>query len=383
MAFSNDGINWTTQTLFGLPSVGAHPDVIYDANGFGGGVYKYKMWFWDPSQPLTSISAIQFSQSIDGVSWTAPVSISQNLSSPLVTGVSPGYFYHLYGPGTVIYNPLASTPNPVKPLSFPYVMFFDTSTEGFGPGTSVEQTGLAYSIDGLFWTRYGTEPVIIPSGDPLQWDGLYIYQGHTISVNGILHYFYSGSNGQPIGSDGNTTAHGIGHASSADGINWTLDPDNPIFYITDGVDWRNNRTYTPTVIFSPFCDAGSCSGCVAKMWFTGANSSDVRAIGYATLACPSLPAPNPPGNFIGVIKKNVFLNATEYILEMSWEPSPSPHVVLYRIILNGRVVGEVSSTSPLVFSTCLSSKKTAYNYQIVAVNSNGIQSSAVNIRIIK
>ncbi len=286
LAYSNDGINWTSHSTTGLPAEGAHPDVVYDANGFGGGIYNYKMWYWDPNASLSDISAIKFSESTDGVNWTTPVSISQNPSFPLVTGISPGYFYHLYGPGYVIYNP-GAVPVPGQPMTYPYVMFFDTSTEGAGPGTSVEQTGLAYSTDGLFWTRYGTVPVIIPSGDINQWDGQYIYQPSVIKVQGIYQMFYSGSNGQPIGSAGNTTAHGIGHASSTDGINWTLDSGNPIFYILDGVSWRNNRTYTPAVIFDPFCSSGNSSN-FAKMWFTGANSSDIRAIGYATMPCPSI-----------------------------------------------------------------------------------------------
>lgn len=292
LAYSDDGINWVDHSgeITGLPSVGAHPDVLYDPNHFGGGLYAYKMWFWNPNNPLTDISAIQFSQSTDGINWTTPVSISQDPTFPLVTGISPGYFYHLYGPGDVIYNSNA-TSIPGQPLTYPYTMFFDTSTEGLGPGTSVEQTGLAFSTDGLFWTRYGTEPIIIPSGNISEWDGRYIYQGSILMIDGLLHYFYSGSNGLPIGSDGNSTAHGIGHAYSTDGINWTLDPNNPIFYILDGVAWRDNRTYTPEVIFGPFCDS---NGCTAKMWFTGANSSDIRAIGFATLFIPAPPSPPPP-----------------------------------------------------------------------------------------
>ncbi len=170
-------------------------------------------------------------------------------------------------------------------MTYPYVMFFDTSTEGFGPGTSVEQTGLAYSSDGVFWTRYGTQPVIIPSGNVNELDGQYIYRPSVFKFQGVYHLFYSGSDGQPTGSDGNTTAHGIGHASSIDGINWTLDQNNPIFSISNGVSWRNNRTYTPWVIFYSFCNMGS--GNLAKMWFTGSDSSDFKAIRYATFHCPA------------------------------------------------------------------------------------------------
>lgn len=383
LAYSEDGINWVTQTLSGLPNIGAHPDVVYDSNGFGGSIYKYKMWYWDPNQSLSTIAAIQFSQSTDGVSWTTPISVTQDATFPLVTGVAGAYFYHLYGPGDVIYNPDA-TSIPGQPTTYPYVMWFDTSTEGAGPGTSVEQLGLAYSSDGLFWTRYGTEPVLIPSGNSADWDGIYRYQGHLIKVQGMYHLFYSGSNGQPIGSAGNTTAHGIGHASSTDGINWTIDADNPIFYITDGVAWRNNRTYTPTVIYYPFCEYGSCSSCVAKMWFTGANSSDVRAIGYATLPCLPLPTPAAPTNFNGVIRINKFLNRTEFVLQTSWSPSTSDYVSLYRIYRNGVIVANIKAGDPLKFSVCTTScnSQTFSGYQVAAVNINDIESSRMSLSLL-
>ncbi|MFI4956249.1 MAG: hypothetical protein ACHQAX_03470 [Gammaproteobacteria bacterium] len=288
LAYSDDGITWTPHLSVGLSTTGAHPVVVYDAHGFGGGSIHYKLWFWETTAPLTDISAIAFSESPDGVIWTPPVPVIQVPSTPLlVTGISPGYFYHLYGPGYVIYNP-HGTSTPGQPMSYPYIMYFDTSTEGLGPGTSVEQLGLAYSTDGLNWSRYGTDPVIVPSGDISQWDGQYIYHPSVIKVQGIYQMFYSGSNGQPIGSDlsnPNRTAHGIGHASSTDGIHWTLDSANPIFYILDGIPWRSNRTYAPAVIFDPFCTGGNSSN-VAKMWFSGANSSDTKAIGYATLPCP-------------------------------------------------------------------------------------------------
>lgn len=375
LAYSSDGINWTTQTITGLPASAAHPDVVYDAGGFGGGAYDYKMWFWN-SIEVTSISAIQFSQSTDGINWTAPVSISQDAGSPLVTGVSTGYFYQLYGPGDVIYN--AGNTNPIagQPLTYPYVMYFDTATEGFY-GLGIEQLGLAYSQDGLFWTRYGTEPVLLPTGNSADWDGEYTYQPSIIQVDGLWHMYYSGSNGQPIGSDGNTTAHGIGYATSTDGINWVKDP-TPIFYILDGVAWRNNRTYTPEVIFAPFCTSGSSSS-FAKMWFTGANSSDVRAIGYATMPCPG---PLAPASFTGIVKKNTFLNKTECVLFAQWPASTSSNVAYYRIYHNGVVVRTVDANSQLTFRGCNRCCKNAFTgYEISAVDNNGNESSLVPLTV--
>ena len=107
----------------------------------------------------------------------------------------------------------------------------------------------------------------------------------------------------------------------------------------------------------------------------------VPADQYTYVQAPP-PAPLPPSNFIGFIKKNKFLNKTEYVLYAKWDASPSTDVVLYRIYKNGHLVDEILAGSPLVFTTCLDSKKSANNYQVVAVNSNNLESTPVSIRIV-
>jgi hypothetical protein len=92
--------------------------------------------------------------------------------------------------------------------------------------------------------------------------------------------------------------------------------------------------------------------------------------------------PLPPSNFIGVIKENKFLNKSEYILKATWDPSPTPDVVFYRILKNGHSVGVISASSPLFFETCLDSKKAAKEYQVVAVTSSNLESPPVSIRIV-
>lgn len=278
LTYSNDGISWQAPiNLVGLPGSAAHPIVVYDKNGFGATIYKYKMWYWSGALDITSI---QFSQSTNGINWTAPQQIQQDPLNKLVTGLA-GYFAQLYGPAYVIYNPQA-TSTPGQPYSYPYVMIFDTASSGTG---TTEQTGLAYSLDGILWSRYGAVPILIPSGNLTDWDSQYTYHPSLFQdMYGIYHMFYSGANG---GAPGLYYAQGIGHASSVDGITWAKDPDNPVFYVTDGVAWRNYRTYTPWVIFHPFCDLGNPPVSYTKMWFTGATNV-VRAIGMAALSCPPL-----------------------------------------------------------------------------------------------
>lgn len=90
----------------------------------------------------------------------------------------------------------------------------------------------------------------------------------------------------------------------------------------------------------------------------------------------------PPSNFIGVIIKNKFLNKTNYILDSKWDPSISPNIDLYRIYKNGILIDTVPASSPLVFITCLNSKKEATQFQLVAVTSNNVESTPISIRIV-
>lgn len=91
---------------------------------------------------------------------------------------------------------------------------------------------------------------------------------------------------------------------------------------------------------------------------------------------------NPPSNFVGVVVKNKFLNKTNYILESKWDPSTTPNIAFYRIYKNGVLVDVVPVGSPLVFVTCLNSKKEASQFQLVAVTSNNVESTPISIRIV-
>jgi hypothetical protein len=277
LSYSNDGINWTFNSNV-ISGSAFHPCVIYDRNGFGGGAYYYKAWYWTGT-PATTVGVIQFSQSTDGITWTAPTPVTQDPSFPLVDGISPGYFYHLYGPGAVLYNPVA-TSTPGQPFTYPYQMFYDTSSEGFGPGGSVEQIGLAYSSDGLNWTRYGSEPILIPSGAIGDWDGTHAFRPSVVRVTGTYYMLYSGSNDNIDPVTSVSYAHGIGLATSTDGIHWTKSASNPVFSYANGVAWRNSRTYAPSVLLSP-------NGLQLQMWFSGGSgltAGTSQGIGYATLS---------------------------------------------------------------------------------------------------
>jgi hypothetical protein len=226
-----------------------------------------------------------YTESNDGVIWDAPIPITQDGAFPILTGA--GFFYQLYGPGFVIYNPKA-TSTPGQPYSFPYVMFYDVAQIDQS-GKQTENIGLAFSSDGKFWTGFyssSNQPIFLAGDNSSDWDFTHVFRPSILKIKGVYHMFYSGSNALVDQATTVVYAHGIGHASSIDGINWLRDQGNPIFIYSNDVLWRNTRTYTPFVL--------GCGYCGAKMWFTGGTTTSPNppvagvdgAIGFATLECP-------------------------------------------------------------------------------------------------
>ena len=162
-------------------------------------------------------------------------------------------------------------------MTYRYVMYYDSSGEGSSPNGSVEQESLAYSTDGIYWVRYGDAPVLLPSGNSSDWDGMYSFRSGVTRIGTTYHMWFAGANGD--NSIGTYYAHGIGHAYSTDGLNWTKDPDNPVFHVTDGVGWRDVRSYTPCVVYDADRFSGHGEPCNLKMWFTGRTGSNYT-IGY-------------------------------------------------------------------------------------------------------
>ena len=267
LAYSNDGITWNDQGV--VMTNGYHAQVIYDAGGFGGSVY-YKMWYW--SGTLYTVGDIRYAESVDGITWTNDQPSQNGTVVPFLGEPNPTWNRGSYGPCTVLYNSIATNIG-TDPFNYAYAMYYDGTTGGG------EITGLAYSVDGITWNGYDADadghadPVLL--GTALAWDNNYAV-GWTILKNASNDFemWYSGGNG--------AMNHGIGYATSSDGINWIKDASNPIFYKDDGITWRDNRTYTPSVIKD---------GTTYKMWFTGKDiANGDYSIGYATGA-PPLPPP--------------------------------------------------------------------------------------------
>jgi hypothetical protein len=282
LAYSNDGKSWTEQggdlTTLTAPN---HPVVLYDAAGFGGGVY-YKMWYWNSGSEYND--PIRYAESSDGVHWVNDQAITQDPSAKLVEGwVTPYWFYSSYGAAAVLYNPAGyATINYGDPMGNKYVMYYDAASQGYTPDGTTEATALAFSADGIYWARYGSEPVLKASGGSA-WDSEYAYAWSVIKIGGVYKMYYSG--GQASSNEG------IGYAESTNGITWNKQA-NPLMHISDDVAWRQERTYTPCAVYDANQFSGHGDAAYFKMWFTGRSGSNY-AVGYAyvplTVVLPEVP----------------------------------------------------------------------------------------------
>jgi hypothetical protein len=274
LATSDDGIDWIDHDV--VMTNGYHATVEYYPGGFSGAnsgdspsstTMYYRMWYWDPSH-LYDVAAIGYTESPNGVNWYNDQPV-QNGAVPIVSSGDPWWNRGSYGPCDVLYDPSASNSD----NDWTFTMYYDGTTGGD------EAIGLGFSSDGITWTGYDTDgdgkadPVLSGTYVSGDWDYNYISRG-TIIKNADDDYemWYSGGVG--------TMNHGVGYATSPDGIHWTRDGDNPIFHKGDGIGWRDSRTYCPAVLKD---------GSSYKMWFAGKDEeAGDYAIGYATAMPPTV-----------------------------------------------------------------------------------------------
>jgi hypothetical protein len=291
-AYSDNGTSWTEATpVNGLASSSGHPLVKYDPSGFGNSGYFYKIWYWDNGANGYTINALRYAESIDGVNWTHDQVFSQDDILKLVTGIDGDWDKGSNGPCDLIYNPGGSNYLDDSSLwNNKYVLYY------MGNNGNNEFIGLAYSDNATHWKRYdnnGNNPVLSPCSltDNVSagWDYRSVGYCSVINLSGSWQMWYGGGPG---------TNYGIGYATSTDGINWTKHPDNPIFHRDDGELWRNDRTYTPWVVYDAANFSGHGSVCTSyKMWFTGVwfNGDDNQpqykySIGFAYIKPPAADA---------------------------------------------------------------------------------------------
>ena len=189
-AVSSDGINWTKPV---------NQSVLYPGQGTwdavslsSGPVIKvdniYRMYY--SGRGLQGYTSIGLATSTDGISWvksTAPVmtpSLSWEGSIEAGDVIKINNTYYMYYTG-------------IKPGSY--------------------RIGIATSTDGINWTRYSNNPVIVPEKAWEEEGGLsptVIYDNNKYIMTFLVGKDYTDA---------------FGMATSTDGINWVKDLNNPFF----------------------------------------------------------------------------------------------------------------------------------------------------------
>ncbi|MEK7608690.1 MAG: dockerin type I domain-containing protein [Patescibacteria group bacterium] len=284
LVMSADGASWGSPIVMTGISNAHHVQVLYDSNCFGvlpcsAPTPKYRIWFWDMGAPtIYNISSMATAESADGIAWINKVAVTQNPAAKLIQDPDSGTGWNrgTYGPVALFYQPSAANSGS-EPWDYKYVMYYNGTDGGH------EDTGLAYSVDGLSWSAYTVNPVLSGShvGGSQAWDCVSATYGTIIRNSFGYHFFYSGR-GQDDGLGGcafPASFNGIGYASSSDGKTWFKNP-TPIFQVGDGVPYRSGRIYTPSVIRDG-------SG-VFRMYFSVRDSAGgAKKIGYATITEPA------------------------------------------------------------------------------------------------
>ena len=130
------------------------------------------------------------------------------------------------------------------------------SIAAFGAGMAMGQTE---------WVQHPDNPVIEP-GDPGPWD-----QGgpwaRAAYFDGLVYHLWF------TGSDQNGNPTDMGHATSPDGVEWTMDPANPVLTRGAPGEWDSARLDGAAVIHD---------GTQFHMWYSAWGNDNLERVGYAT-----------------------------------------------------------------------------------------------------
>lgn len=173
-----------------------------------------KMWYsgsgWLHSDDDCPHVRIGYAWSLDGINWNESpenpvINISANLSAFDADGIE---------------TPTVFKDN-AAPANQRYKLWYAGRRSRCQP-VNDHKIGYAYSPDGIRWTKYPGNPVLIPGGNT-EWYNTFLSGPSVMLENGIYKMWFTAPdlvvNGQPTDGKGN-----IGYATSTDGINWNVHP---------------------------------------------------------------------------------------------------------------------------------------------------------------
>ena len=119
------------------------------------------------------------------------------------------------------------------------------------------------------------------------------------------------------------------------------------------------------------------------------NTATVSGGGSASVfvadVTPILPltSPLPPTHFTGRQLKTIFLSQTERFNHLKWSSSESPLVVRYILFRNNKQIDTITGTGPYHYNDHNRHKNQKDVYTLIAVDSNGLQSTPVTTTVPK
>lgn len=90
-------------------------------------------------------------------------------------------------------------------------------------------------------------------------------------------------------------------------------------------------------------------------------------------------APLPPSNFRGEVIENKFLTFDEFDNHLTWDPSPDPIVLGYRLFRNGKLIAIIGASGPFHFDDFKAPRRKKVTYTLVAFNTAGQQSIPLTV----
>lgn len=295
LSYANDG-QWVKYS--GNPVLSPTPMVLTTSPGGWDSAYAvgprvlydnaiYRMWYYGGN--ISGFTGIGYASSTNGITWTkhsGPVLIANP------TGAWDSASVEL---GSVIWNGTL------------FMMWY----RGTNPTTyQAGAVGLAYSNDGITWTKYARNPILTATDI----DQGYVASPDVIKTELTYTMWYVGRNAS---STKFTPYNRILYATSFDGIQWMKAP-SPVFTpSSDPTAWDSSAVYSPSVYFN---------GTTYGLWYSGmgqqltapqiglATSPDGKTWTRSSLNPILSPGPQDSWDSAGVEQPNVVLGADGYSL---------------------------------------------------------------------
>ena len=156
----------------------------------------------------------------------------------------------------------------VLPMAPGYAIYFGAVPGDFS-NPELVRIFRATSPDGVVWTRNGVP--VLAAGASGSWDSLKVEVPTVLRLpDGTYRVYYAGND-----VPGSEFGYRIGLAESADGVNWTRHPANPVLSFGGTGEFDEMSLLDPEVLYDP-------ANARHLLWYAGISKTSQLAIGLAT-----------------------------------------------------------------------------------------------------